>query len=342
MTLIIRSITNLRSVPISITVFSTLSANQAPLVIAPSATLDLLSVVTEDDLIALQHYLNQLVSAGTISVFATIDTASFESGYTGGGGSVNAGTQNQLAYYASTGTAVSGLAAITAHSAVASNASGLPVASSTTDTELGYVHGVTSAIQTQLNGKVTSVSGTVGDISSTGGTTPVLDLVNTAVTPGSYTSTNLTVDSKGRITAAASGSSGATPNVVQFTDGADTATTSSAYVPTPTSVTITSSAGKKILIMVSGVIRSQNGSASGVNVYLFKDGTGLPGFRSSYGARDTVGSDIQNPCAFNYLDTATDSSPHTYTVYIANDDSVTTVHWYGPAGEGVIIAQEVH
>jgi len=45
---------------------------------------------------------------------------------------------------------------VTPSRAVATDANGLPTASSTTATELGYVNGVTSAIQTQLNTKLSS------------------------------------------------------------------------------------------------------------------------------------------------------------------------------------------
>jgi hypothetical protein len=56
-------------------------------------------------------------------------------------------------------------AAITANRALSSDASGIPVASSVTDTELGYVSGVTSAIQTQLNAKVNKAGDTMtGDL----------------------------------------------------------------------------------------------------------------------------------------------------------------------------------
>lgn len=70
-----------------------------------------------------------------------------------GGGTVNVGTQYQLGYYATTGTSISGLSLITASRALESDINGLPVASTVTATELSYVSGVTSSIQTQLNTK---------------------------------------------------------------------------------------------------------------------------------------------------------------------------------------------
>lgn len=50
--------------------------------------------------------------------------------------------------------------AFTANRAIVSNGSGVLTASSTTATEIGYLSGVTSAIQTQLNGKQPLATGT--------------------------------------------------------------------------------------------------------------------------------------------------------------------------------------
>lgn len=62
------------------------------------------------------------------------------------------GVANSLAYYTAA-SAIAAVTAITASRALASDSNGLPVASATTATELGYVSGVTSAIQTQITAK---------------------------------------------------------------------------------------------------------------------------------------------------------------------------------------------
>lgn len=69
------------------------------------------------------------------------------------GGTNSSTALNNNRIIISSGGAIVEDAAITANRALASNASGIPVASTTTDTELGFVSGVTSSIQTQLNAK---------------------------------------------------------------------------------------------------------------------------------------------------------------------------------------------
>lgn len=79
-----------------------------------------------------------------------------------------AGTANRLVYNADTTGAMSDLAAITGDRAIISNVAGLPAHSAVTAVELGYVAGVTSAIQTQLNTKLSLTGGTLsGGLSGT-------------------------------------------------------------------------------------------------------------------------------------------------------------------------------
>jgi hypothetical protein len=68
--------------------------------------------------------------------------------------SIQAGVIEDGDIDASAGIAFSKMAALTANRATETDASGFVIASSVTNTELGYVSGVTSAIQTQFTGKL--------------------------------------------------------------------------------------------------------------------------------------------------------------------------------------------
>lgn len=73
----------------------------------------------------------------------------------GGSGTVNSGTQYRIAYYATTGTAVSEAGAITGSRALKSDANGVPIhfdtATEPSLTELAFVKGLQSSAQTQLD-----------------------------------------------------------------------------------------------------------------------------------------------------------------------------------------------
>jgi trimeric autotransporter adhesin len=93
------------------------------------------------------------------------------------GAVINSGTQYQLAYYAANGTTLSPVTnTVAATQVLVTDSNGVPTTTgngSTSATEIGYVHGVTSAIQTQLGTKFD----TAGTGLSSSGTTVSLSAV---------------------------------------------------------------------------------------------------------------------------------------------------------------------
>lgn len=87
----------------------------------------------------------------TAAISLTSDIAGILPIANGGTNSSTALTNNKVMI--SSGSAIVEAAAITAARALISDANGIPTHSTVTDTELSYVSGVTSAIQTQLNNK---------------------------------------------------------------------------------------------------------------------------------------------------------------------------------------------
>jgi hypothetical protein len=75
------------------------------------------------------------------------------------------GTANRIVINDGTGV-MADAAAITASRALVSDASGIPTASAVTSTELGYVSGVTSAIQTQIGAKQNTITGAATTITT--------------------------------------------------------------------------------------------------------------------------------------------------------------------------------
>lgn len=125
------------------------------------------STITSSNLTASRALVSD--SSGKVAVSAVTST---ELGYLDG---VTSAVQTQLngkqATITGAATTITG-SNLTASRAVISNSDGKVAASSVTSTELGYVSGVTSAIQTQLNNKATKASitaGTAGTSSATSG-----------------------------------------------------------------------------------------------------------------------------------------------------------------------------
>ncbi len=113
--------------------------------------------------------------------------------------------------------ALSKLAPLTSSKALVSDVSGVIAPSATTSTELGYVSGVTSAIQTQINSKPTTGTLTDKHVVRANGTGSVQDSLVVIDDSGNMTGVQSLVTAGGNITISASTVSGTNNSALFFT-----------------------------------------------------------------------------------------------------------------------------
>ena len=190
-------------------------------------------------------------------------------------------------------------------------ASAIPAPSTVSSAELGYLDGVTSAIQTQVDAKIAkTLTTTTGDIIyASGANTPARLAIGS-------TSNVLTV-AGGVPTWAAPAGGG---KVLQMVTGTTTTATtiSSGFADTTLTATITPTLNtSKILVMVSQYVYLAPGSYSICQAYmkLLRGSTDIyvpSDIADSVGSYKFIGSDALMTASFSYVDSPATTSATTY------------------------------
>ena len=192
-------------------------------------------------------------------------------------------------------------------------ASAAPAPSTVSATELGYLDGVTSAIQTQLDAKTAkSTLTTTGDIYYASG-------ANTPARLGIGSTGNVLTVASGVPSWAAPAGGGKVLQVVQATYSTSTTIASTTYTDTGLSASITpSSASSKILVLVNQAAYAQRGASNtaAVGMRILRNSTDVFTLLSPQAIFLAVGGSsevyIGGVTAMTYLDSPATTSSVTY------------------------------
>lgn len=230
-------------------------------------------------------------------------------------GTINSGGANRMAYY-SAATAITALPALAINKAIVSDASGLLDVSTTSATELGYVTGVTSAIQTQIN-SVSTVANAA--LPKAGGT------MSGAIAMGTNKITGL-----GNGTAAqdavAFGQLHYKATPIQGTSTTSVSSSSSTFQTSNCAASITPSTASS-LVKITAVFTAKlsSGAADAGRFTLFRGTTNLGPAAGMVTLQVVSAVNQLVPCTLIYLDSPSTTSATTYIVKYSNVNGVATV-----------------
>jgi len=197
---------------------------------------------------------------------------------------------------------------------------------------------------------VTSVSGTANQITSTGGTTPVLAIANPLTLPGPVIAGGAIAMNANKITGLANGTTstdaaafGQIPvfaAAVQTASQIQTTTTSSTFTAaTGQSVTITPvSASHRVKVTVSTQIAT---GSDRVRLTIKRNAvelSGASGFTDTTSAGATA---LATTISFSYIDSPATTSATTYQVFFRNNDNTTSITCGSTNFVSVIMAEEI-
>lgn len=203
------------------------------------------------------------------------------------------------------------------------------------------------------SGGVSSVSGTTNQITSTGGSTPVLAIANPLTLPGPMTAGGAIAMGANKITGLANGTAATDAAAfgqifegfqapVQVTDTTNTNTTSSTFTNTATAASITpTSSSHRIKITVSGTFYNNAASTTNAQATIKRGSTNLGGTNGFATLHSSVAQMLNVPISIVFIDSPATTSSTTYTVAIRSSDNSSDVEWNVLANTAVIVLEEI-
>lgn len=261
------------------------------------------------------------------------DQLTFNGSAIGFTGAVNAGTQYQLGYYATSSNVISSNPNTVAGTQVlVTDVHGVPTTTGnggTTPTEIGYVHGVTSSIQPQINATVAVANAALPETGGTMsgvinmGANKISNLAAPTVTNDAVAYGQTFDVGSHKITGLANGTAATDAQTfgqkkyfqtVMNTSTTNTSSSSTTYVSVGLSVTITpTSASNRIKLSWTGSVRNSASGAFQV-VQQITDGTNASGDLTIYQWGSTITSQIGFPVSGIWVASPATVSPVTYSL----------------------------